>query len=207
MAKAIEVLKPHFASGDFGGGYHVPKLEPMFIKSMNFGEGEGIGLHLSDTNIYGTSNFKIDKLRVNMKDLKFEALITVPKLTTYAKYQMQFKFFGNQLKTSGDYHIVHENSKIVLPIKLNRVVKNGIEVMRFDPIPIKFMQGNVLKLTMSNLFGGNKAIEEIILSFLLNNQEFIGDNVRHEIEANLSKIFTKIANDILESTTFDEMFL
>ena len=32
IAKAIEELKPHFVTGDFGGGYIVPKLEPMSIK-------------------------------------------------------------------------------------------------------------------------------------------------------------------------------
>jgi hypothetical protein len=32
IAKAIEILKPRLESGDFSGGYQVPKLEPMFIK-------------------------------------------------------------------------------------------------------------------------------------------------------------------------------
>jgi len=29
MAKAIEVLKPRLASGDLGGGYLVPQVEPL----------------------------------------------------------------------------------------------------------------------------------------------------------------------------------
>lgn len=32
IARAIEFLKPSLETGDFGGGYLVPKLEPMFIK-------------------------------------------------------------------------------------------------------------------------------------------------------------------------------
>jgi hypothetical protein len=32
IANAIELLKPQLASGDFRGGYLVPKLEPLFVK-------------------------------------------------------------------------------------------------------------------------------------------------------------------------------
>ena len=141
-----------------------------------------------------------------MKDLKFDALITVPKLMTYAKYQMAFKFFGNNLKTNGDYFIVHNNVKLILQFKLKRVTKNGVEVIRMEPIPVQFDNGSISQLKISNLFGGNKAIEEIIHAILINNPEFAAGNSIPVIETSLSKIFTDLANKILESTTFDEMF-
>lgn len=141
-----------------------------------------------------------------MKDLRFDALITIPKLMTHSKYHMNFKFFGNNLKTSGDYFIAHENPKIILPLKLKRVMKNGIEVIRAEPISVKFDNGVISQLKISNLFGGNKAIGEIIHALLINNQEFISGNSLPVVEASLSRIFTNIANTILESTTFNEMF-
>jgi len=125
---------------------------------------------------------------------------------TVAKYRMSFKFLGNNLKASGDYFSTYENSKIILPLKLKRVIRNGIEVMRLEPISVQFAPGTVTQLKISNLFGGNKAIEEIIHAIIINNQDITSGNVRPVIEANLSRIFTDIANKILESTTFDEMF-
>lgn len=141
-----------------------------------------------------------------MNDLKFSALITIPKLMTVAKYRISFKFFGNNLKTSGDYFSTYDNSKIILPLKLKRVIINGVEVMRLEPILVQFAPGTVTQLKITNLFGGNKAIEEIIHAIIINNQDITSGNVRPVIEANLSRIFTDIANKILESTTFDEMF-
>ncbi|KAL7015268.1 hypothetical protein ACKWTF_016370 [Chironomus riparius] len=178
----------------------------MFIKEMNFGEGQGLDIRLFDANVYGVTTFKVEKLRVNMKDLKFDALISIPKLMTYSKYQMAFKFFGNNLKTNGDYFIVHNNVKLILQIKLKKIIKNGIEVIRVEPIPVQFDNGSISQLKISNLFGGNKAIEEIIHAILINNPEFSAGNSIPVIEASLSSIFTDLANKILDTTTFDEMF-
>ncbi|XP_070495449.1 protein takeout-like [Chironomus tepperi] len=206
IAKAIVDLKPQFKSGDFGGGYHVPKIEPLYIKDLNFGESQGLKIRIIDANIHGISKFKIEKLRVNMKTLKFEAQISIPKLTTYAKYQMQFNFLGYNLKTSGNYFTEQINTKIIFSSKLNRVLKNGTEVIRADPFQIKYDHGTVTQLKMSNLSNGNKVLEDIINSILINNQEFAANNTHPTLEAYLSRLFTEITNKILESTTYDEMF-
>ena len=141
-----------------------------------------------------------------MKDLKFDALITIPKLMTIAKYQMLFDFFGNKLKTSGDFFITHENLKVLIPIRLKRVIKNGIEIIKIDPIAVQILDFKVTQIKFSNLFGGNKTIEEIIHALFLSNSDYLFNANRPVIEATLSKIFTEIANKILETTTFDEMF-
>lgn len=72
--------------------------------------------------------------------------------------------------------------------------------MWFELISVQFAPGAVTKLKLSNLFGGSKAIEEIIHTIIISNQKITADNVRPVIEANLSRIFTDIANKILEST-------
>jgi len=141
-----------------------------------------------------------------MNDLKFDALITIPKLMTTSKYQMEFTLFGSNLKTSGDFFINHENMKVIIPLRLRRVIKNGIEVIKIDPIAVQILQFKITKVKFSNLFGGNKVIEEIMQALFINNSEFAFNNARPVIESNLSKTFTEIANRILESTTFDEMF-
>ncbi|CAH1735549.1 unnamed protein product [Chironomus riparius] len=206
IASAIEVLKPRLASGDVGGGYTVPKIDPLFVNEINFGENDGVAVRLSGVNMHGISGFKLDKLRANINDLKFDILITIPKLTTTAKYEMGFKFLGNKLNTNGDFFITHENMKILIPIRLRRVIKNGIEVIRVDPIAVNILNFKVTKINFSNLFGGNKAIEDIIYTILINNSDFSSKNVRPAFEGNLSKIFTDVANRILDTTTFDEMF-
>lgn len=142
-----------------------------------------------------------------MKDLKFDSLITIPKLDIIAKYQLKFNFLGNNLKTSGDYFVTHNNVKIILSVKFKKVLENGIETVKFEPIPVKYDRGTATNLKITNLFGGNKAIEEIIYAVFLSNQEFRLVNILPVIEANLSRVFTEIANKIVESATFDEIFL
>ncbi|KAL7015274.1 hypothetical protein ACKWTF_016371 [Chironomus riparius] len=202
----MEKMQPALATGDLGGGYTVPKLEPLFIKYMDFGESGGVRIQLHDANIYGCSKFKLDKLRVNMKDLKFDALVSLPPFQVISKYQMEFNFFGTRLKSTGDYFAEHAGAKIIMPIRGHRTVKNGVEVVKFDKIALKFDRGKITQLKISNLFGGNKSIEEIINALVLNNQDFALQNVNPQMEIRLSEIFTEIANKVVANASFDDIF-
>ncbi|CAG9812007.1 unnamed protein product [Chironomus riparius] len=206
IVNAIEVLQPRFASGDLGGGWIVPKLEPFHIKELSYGDDGGLKVHLRGLNIYGTSKFKIDKLRANAQELKFDALVGLPTFEIHAKYRMEFNFLGARLKSNGDYFAEHTGAKLIMPLRGRRFVQNGIEKIRFDPIAIKFDRGTVTKLRISNLFGGNKALEEIVHSLIISNPDFVYKSVYPQLESELSKVFTDIANKIVETTTFDEMF-
>jgi hypothetical protein len=119
---------------------------------------------------------------------------------------MEFNFLGARLKSSGDYFAEHTGAKIIMPLRGRRFIENGVEKIRFNPIAVKFDRGTVTKLRISNLFGGNKALEEIVHSLIISNPDFVYKSVYPQLEAELSQVFTDIANKIVETTTFDEMF-
>jgi len=84
VVQAIRAIAPGFVAGDLGGGFRVPSLEPFHIKQWVFlkfkatriiifpenfksrltlGKDGGLKIYLTDVNVYGASNFKIEKLR------------------------------------------------------------------------------------------------------------------------------------------------
>jgi hypothetical protein len=141
-----------------------------------------------------------------MRDLKIDAFVSLPTFQVMAKYQMEFNFFGSHLKSNGDYFAEHTGAKIIMPIRGRKIVQNGKEVIKFDKILLKFDQGKITQLKITNLFRGNKAIEEIIHALLLNNQDFAFKNINPQLEIRLSDIFTDIANNVVRNASFDDMF-
>ncbi|XP_070496818.1 uncharacterized protein [Chironomus tepperi] len=206
IVNAIESIRDRLATGDLGDGYLVPPMEPFRINESNFGEEGGLRVFLRDLSIHGVSKFVIEKLRANPTDIKFDTLIYIPKLDIHGKYKMTFKFLGNLVNSDGDYYTQLTGPKLKFHMKGHRYMKDGQEFFKFEPFAVKFNRGKVSQLKISNLFGGNKLMGDIVHSIILSNPDFVLQNVYPKIEANLSKILTSLANKVVEKSSFDEMF-
>lgn len=119
---------------------------------------------------------------------------------------MNFNFFGTITQSQGDYHSQLKGAKLRISFKGYRYMKNGKEYIKFEPFTIKFDRGTVVKLEISNLFGGNKVLADIVHSLILSNQDFVLKNSYPHLEAKLSKVFTEISNKIVENASYDELF-
>jgi len=73
-----------------------------FFQSINIGRDSDFQLKLDNLVVKGPGNFRIDKLRANLKDLKFDFIVSFPKLDMRGKYQLSFNFLGTSLKAQGD---------------------------------------------------------------------------------------------------------
>ncbi|XP_070496890.1 circadian clock-controlled protein daywake-like [Chironomus tepperi] len=206
VVQAINAIAPGFATGDLGGGFRVPTLEPFHIKQLILGKDGNLKVHLTDVNVYGSSNFKIDKLRVNVDDLRFDILLTLTKFDVYAKYKMNLNFFGSVVASDGLLHTLHTNSKAKVTMKANKYLKNGKEFIKFEPFSIKIKRGGFKIVEITNLFGGNKVLGEIVTTLLENSPENLSSNIYPQLEAELSSVFTSISNSIVEHASYDELF-
>jgi Haemolymph juvenile hormone binding protein (JHBP) len=142
----------------------------------------------------------------NIKDLKLDGIVRLPKLDVFGKYKMTFTLLGAKSRSEGDYYTSFENAKIYGKFNAKIINKNGVEYLRFDPIGIKFDRGKVTNLKITNLFGGNRILGEIVTNLLLNNPDYLQD-IYPQIESVLSKLFTNVANRIVENSSLDELLL
>ena len=95
---------------------------------------------------------------MNVKDVKFDVLIALPKLDIAGKYKMAFDFFGAKVLSDGDYFTQFSGAKVKATMKGHRYLKNGQEFVKFEPFGIKFDRGVVSQLKITNLFNGNKVL-------------------------------------------------
>lgn len=63
-----------------------------------------------------------------------------------------------------------------------------------------------MKLNLENLFNGDKVLGEVGNNIINDNQDLYLQEVIPGLEKGLSRKFLDIANQILETATYDEMF-
>lgn len=59
---AIENAKPYLAKGDFGEGFVVPKMEPLYIKRLGM-VSHDVNTTISDLIVTGASDFTVTKIK------------------------------------------------------------------------------------------------------------------------------------------------
>lgn len=91
-------------------------------------------------------------------------------------------------------------------MKATKYNKDGGEYMKFNKIDIKIHPGKVRYFKLTNLFSGQKSLEEAVNAALTDNPTYLLENVYPSLEKNLGEYFTKAANEILSQATLAELF-
>lgn len=63
MLKSVEKIRPNLASGDFGEGFTVPQLEPLFIDRIVMDRGPDFKANFTDISVSGPSKFIIEDMK------------------------------------------------------------------------------------------------------------------------------------------------
>ena len=150
------------------------------------------------------TNFMIH--RANIDKLKFSMILSFPRLNLSANYQMVFGLFGSPFYSNGQMYEKLENTRIGLRMKAKLYTKNGEKYLRFDPFYFKILQSDVKSLRLTNLFPNTVFIGPVVYSYFTDNKEFITRAIYPDFEKTFSQYFTKIANELATSATFDELF-
>ncbi|KAG5666670.1 hypothetical protein PVAND_014685 [Polypedilum vanderplanki] len=206
VIKAIQHLQPRLAIGDLGDGITIPKIEPFTIKSTQIGQTPEFRILLKNIIVRGASNFKIEKLRVNLNELKVDVLVGFPVLDIDGSYDLKIKLFGQNLDNRGEGSIKVENARARVAMKASLYNKNGQTYLKFDRFRVKVQPGILRKLKLSNLFNNDPNLVEAANSFINANSDFMLANVYPTIEKQLSEILTDAANELAATATFDELF-
>jgi len=211
IMNSIESMRHILATGDFGPGYEaIPRLEPFYLPSIQVGDRNDFRANFTDIYVKGGSKFIIEKLKTNMRELKFDALVKLPRMDIKSKYDLNFNLFGFRLKGQGDSHTIIDNSRGRLSIRAKKYIHEGEEYLNFEKFHIKIQIGHIRKATLSNIFGGqlgaSSIFQEILNTLLRSQPEFVFSEIYPPIENDLSEIFTSIANRIAKTATYNEIF-
>ncbi|XP_070496806.1 uncharacterized protein [Chironomus tepperi] len=206
IIQSVTVLQPRLITGDLGDGYLIPTADPFHIPKLSFGTERDFKTTLMNLQIKGMSNFSIVKLKADINNLKFSMILSFPHLNLSSNYQMIFGLFGSPLYSNGQMFEKLENTRIGLRMKAKLYTKNNDQYMRFDPFYFKILQSDVKSLRFTKLFPNTLFIGPTIYSYFSDNKEFVTRAIYPDFERTLSSAFTRMANELATSATFDELF-
>ncbi|KAL7015290.1 hypothetical protein ACKWTF_016386 [Chironomus riparius] len=206
IVRAVKVLQPRLITGDLGEGYIIPKIDPFYIPKIIYGTDRVFKAILSDVYLKGMSNFNIDKLHVDINDIRFDMILSFPKIDMTANYQMIFNLFGAPLFSEGKMHEGLSNTKIRLIMKARLYNKNRQRYLKFDPFYFKILQNSVRFINFTNLFPNTILIGPIVQNYIVSNIDFFTRNIYPNFERAFTDTFTQVANKISVGATFDEAF-
>lgn len=206
IISSVKRLQPSLVHGNLGPGFQIPPLEPFSLDNVNIGRGNDFKAVFTNLVIRGPSRFRIDKMRANLNELKFDFIITFPNLDIRGKYDLIFRLFGFSLKGRGDIIANFQNTRARVSMKARKYLKNGEAFLNFEKFYIKIQPGQQRNIKLTNLFQGNPGLEEIGNAFINGNSEFFLTDVYPSLENSLADLFTNIANRITGDASFDELF-
>ncbi|CAO1314672.1 unnamed protein product [Diamesa serratosioi] len=205
ILNSVAHLQPRLASGIFSDDFIVPALEPLILETIKMERGRDFKATFSKISVKGPSNFIIEKLKMNLQNTTFEIIISLPRLEFTGKYNIKIRVLVVEFNGNGDMKGVFEKSKARVRMRARKYQKNGQTYMKFDTFNIKIQPGTQ-QVLLTNLFKGNKNLEEIGNRFINENTQLFINEVVPGLEQNLAEIFTKTANEIVASASLDELF-
>ncbi|CAO1371807.1 unnamed protein product [Diamesa hyperborea] len=224
IIKSVTNLQPRLACGRIADDFVVPALEPLLLDTIKIERGAQFKANFAKIIVRGASNFKIDNLRANLQETTFEMLLTLPKLEIAGKYDIKMKILLVDFNGQGDLEgtfckyffttllikliimlISLVNTKALIKMRGRRYQKNGQTYMKFDTFGLKIKNGPV-QLKLTNLFRGNKSLEEIGNRFINENVQNFIEEINPGLEKSLAQHFTKVANEIISVTSLEDAF-
>ncbi|KAH8290557.1 hypothetical protein KR054_003983, partial [Drosophila jambulina] len=185
IINAVYKLRPLLVHGNLGDGYTTPPLEPLALDNIELGRSSQFQAVFTDLEATGGSNFIIDRL--------------------IGRYSMHLNLLLLDIKGRGNMQGYAENAKASVKMRGTRYLRNGQDYVKFTKMTMR-IEFKDFKLNLENLFNGDRILGDVGNALINNNQDLYLNEIVPGLEHGLSKKFLDVANEILATATFDEMF-
>lgn len=206
IVNSIEELRDKLSVGipELGA----PAIEPLKldqIRLLRGPSGARLDVNLTDIQVNGPSTFKVRDLEANTDDVFFTFKVSFDKLNFHGKYQIDARLL--LLKLTGQGEVVGNftgyDSDVVL--KAQKVYRDNEVYLHFDrmKLTIRISNSNVY---LSNLFGGDPILGPASNEIINANSALLLEEIRPVMESSLADLFTDVANKIVRTFTYNELF-
>ncbi|XP_055639717.1 uncharacterized protein LOC129777470 [Toxorhynchites rutilus septentrionalis] len=200
----VDKIRPNIASGDFGGNWTAPPLDPLRIDGIDIDQGSSFTTKLWNITINGVSGFVIRRFQVDLPNMMLNASVKIPSTLVTGMYHLNMNILLLRLAGEGPFNLTLNNTIVNLKIKFYLVPKDGKNYVRFHPIGmnIKF---NDARFYLKNLFNGEPTLEAIGNQAINANPYVLLDEVEPALVGKLTSTMTEIANAVVAGSDIDEL--
>lgn len=199
----IQSLRPLLKTGRIAPGFVIEGIDPLALGDIEVNS--GFELKLFKSQAFGVSNFRIEKIRVNIKNFKLEMIATIPHILLKGPYSLNMRIALLNLQGKGYATADIDSVRILLKIFGSRYLKKGVEYLKLDKVQIELQPGKI-QVHFDNLFNGNKALEDVGNQVLNDNIDLLREAFLPEFQAAIERKFFKVANQVFERAPLIDFF-
>ncbi|KAK4879329.1 hypothetical protein RN001_007475 [Aquatica leii] len=204
IMNSIEVIRPRLKKGITELG--VPALEPLRIHDLDIGRGSpNFKADLTNIDVFGSSDFQIHKLKVNVPTLTFRVQVTLPLLRLSGHYDVNARILVVPFKGQGKFHANATQCTGTAVLKGSLNEQNGVKRLHFTKLDLKLQIGDYNIKLESGANSDPIIIQAANDVFNQNRKDFI-EIAAPFIETRVSEMILEIANDIVKNFEYDEVF-
>ncbi|KAL1140599.1 hypothetical protein AAG570_000529 [Ranatra chinensis] len=187
--------------------YKVPSIEPLHIDKLIAGDGIGITVTTTNIEVYGCSNFTINRMDADLPGCKFDFDISFDHLKITGKYNIDGRILLIPIKGQGTMgsDVYDAKAKCSLKCELFKEKGSNDDFAHFTGLEMA-IDVNKGKLHLDNLFGNERLLGEVINTAInLNFRQFI-EELKPLIQKTLSEFMLVTANNIISGYTYETVF-
>lgn len=204
ITNSINDLKPYLKVGV--PEYHIPSLEPLKLKTISASPSNSLTMHANDINVYGASNFEINKIKMDLTNIVFNVDVALSNIAIDGKYEVDGKILLLPIHGSGPLSGNFSECIGACKIKGERFFdENGVEKIRIIDFRMKISVGKG-SIKLDNLFDGEQVLGDVVNSAINNNFQLFMREFSPLLEMALSDAFQDIADKIIQQFSFSQLF-
>lgn len=206
VINSVNHLKPYLVTGL--PEYDIPSLEPIELGEFIIAGSktdQGLLVTAKDIKAYGASNWNLKNLKVVEFASKYSFQIELPHLYVVGRYNVDGRILIIPLQGAGQFKGNFTGCTANVRIKGIQKQINGQTHLVPDKLDIKITLENG-QIHLDNLFGGDKALGQIINKAINENFLLLSQDMIPLIEKSLAKVFKKTATKIHERFTLAQLY-
>ncbi|KAK9874603.1 hypothetical protein WA026_005435 [Henosepilachna vigintioctopunctata] len=195
---------PLLAKGD--PDFHIPKMNPMEISFIQLISTPTLGLNLTNVEIHGLDQARIERAKLNWKDNIFTIYLKSGNLTIEGDYVADGKVLVMPIKGNGRFKVFLKNGDFEAANIAEMLEIKGEKFFKLTDTRLNYKFERV-EFQFDNLFDGNKELGDQVNKFLNENWDILltdfGPGISATISSIIRDIFMKLSTISVKSAFKD----
>ncbi|XP_066598489.1 protein takeout-like [Prorops nasuta] len=194
IQKQFNHLKPYLVKGI--ADLDLPPIEPLSIPELGMENGQGavrVSALFSNITAIGPGNYSINKVRVDIKTLRLDLQLTIPKIELQGRYKVAGNVLLFPIQSQGDFWALFGDVAAIARVQGVEELKDGVRYMRIGRLLVDFSLGRA-RFRIDDEINGNNVIGQAMNQFLNQNAKEIIEEMRPAASNSIAKHFQAFMN-------------
>ncbi|XP_012275315.1 protein takeout [Orussus abietinus] len=194
IQKTFNHLRPYLVKGI--PELELPPIEPLTIPELGMENGQGavrVSALFSNITAIGPGNYSITKIRVDLKSLRMDLHLTIPKIELQGRYEVTGNVLLFPIQSRGEFWAFFGEVAAIARVQGVQEVRDGVRYLRIARLLIDFSLGRARFRVIDEL-NGNNVIGQAMNQFLNQNAKEIIEEMRPAASSSIAQHFQSFLN-------------